>query len=91
MNRFGHGRGDVELMPAIRQQSSRDHFCVEMSLPEKFFHLLRFGVRVRCRNLRLRPSKKIAHAAADPERSEAGGLEAWTISGNRTHRFKDKE
>ena len=72
--RLGAKRGDLKLLAVFDDDDDAEFFADRNGFAEKFFDLLRLGVRGDVKILRLAAEQKIAHAAAHPERSKAGGL-----------------
>ena len=73
--RLGAKRGDLELLSAFDDDNDAEFFADGNGFVEKFFDLLRPGVRGDVKILRFAPEQKIAHAAADPKRGEARPLQ----------------
>ncbi len=74
--RLGAKRGDLKLLAALDDNNDAEFFADGNGFVEKFFDLLRLGVRGDVKILRLAAQQKIAHAAAHPERGKTGRLQA---------------
>ena len=74
--RLGAKGGDLELLLVLDDDHHPEFFPDWNGFLEKFFNLLRSRVGGNVVILRLASEQKIAHAAADPERGEAGRLQA---------------
>ncbi len=72
--RLGAEGGDLELMSALDDDHHAEFAPDGDGAFEKFLDLFRLRVRGDVKILRLASEQKIAHAAANPERGESGGL-----------------